>query len=534
MYWWYLRHGFPEFGLLFDPVDDAGLLAAHAPFPRLPQLGFTPVSWLMHHLADRARLDPHLRLKSAEGQEALLNWFFAKGLSEANLEALLTPEQAELLSRIALPDSKVTRLHVAVWCDAAVCARFPSPDDTGFLAWCRGEGSVDFPMLAHPLIAIAKIPARPRLDARPFGVNLFGHVHARSGVAEDVRMAAKALEAASVPFTLHNVEAGATMADEELGATIQNHRTYAFNLFCMTAPSTAAAASKIGRQPMARHWNIGFWPWELPELPDIWRPIYTLVDEVWASSRYTYEALCRSATRPIRHMPMAVTVDESDGLDRSAFDLPRDHFLFGFAFDGLSTFSRKSPMYCIDAFSRAFPEGNEPAGLVIKAIRVETDDRWALIEKAAASDARIRLIARSLSKGALLDLWRSLDCFVSLHRAEGFGRNIAEAMMLGKPVVVTAHSGNMDFTRHDNAALVPARLSLIQPGDYPFGAGQLWASPDIDEAAARMRRIFKDAPWRDALGTQAAASLVSNYAPDVVGEIWRDALWKRYNQVSDA
>lgn len=125
-----------------------------------------------------------------------------------------------------------------------------------------------------------------------------------------------------------------------------------------------------------------------------------------------------------------------------------------------------------------------------------------------------------MSRGQLLDLYRCIDVYVSLHRSEGFGRNIAEAMLLGKPVIVTAHSGNMDFTLHDNTALVPARLRMVREGEYPFGAGQLWADPDVDIAAELMRRMVEDRTWREGLAERAQQYIARAHSPQTVGEAW--------------
>jgi glycosyltransferase involved in cell wall biosynthesis len=530
MFWWYLRHGFRELGLRFDPADDAAVLAANASYPRGRHLGFVPLSWLMRRLADMAPSSLGSKLDNDVGQNRFLAWFFTRGLSENNLEAMLTAEQAEHLLAPMDGLSTTPRLLRLIWDhDPALHTRFASADGDDFHAWCAGDGAKMFPILDHPLIALVKPRPRPSLDSLPFGVNLFGHVRGRSGVAEDARMAIEALEAADIPYSIHNVEPGASMPDEERHLeSMQAQRPYAFNLFCMPAPTSAAAMLKIGKVALADHYNIGFWPWELPELPDIWRPAYDLVDEVWASSRYSYAAYCRSAPCVVRHMPMAVSVAASDGCDREDFNLPGDIYLFGFAYDGLSSSARKAPLACVEAFTAAFPAMDEPVGLIIKALRAEDDAQWRLIVQAAERDPRIHLITTSFTRGRLLDLWRCLDCFISLHRAEGFGRNIAEAMLLGKPVIVTAHSGNMDFTLPDIAALVPARLRPVQVGDYPFGAGQYWAEPDIAKAAEHMRRIANDAMECDGKGTAGRIHIARHYGADVVGAAWRAQLTRIY------
>jgi glycosyltransferase involved in cell wall biosynthesis len=149
-------------------------------------------------------------------------------------------------------------------------------------------------------------------------------------------------------------------------------------------------------------------------------------------------------------------------------------------------------------------------------------------------DPRIVLIGDSLPRGALLDLHRMTDCFVSLHRAEGFGRNIAECMSLGKPVIVTEYSGNMDFTVPNGAALVPASPRDLGVGEYPFGEGQSWADPDVDAAADMMRRMVADSSWRATLAANGRQRVQDMYAAKVVGAVYAEALreiWDLKNKV---
>lgn len=534
LFWWYMLHGFAEMGLQFDQDGDKGLLSANIPYPYLQQTSFLPVTWLMRKLTDRSPAPTAAVPGNEQDQGAFLAWYFAKGLSEANLEAMLNDEQAEHLLSFDDVHKAVPRLLTCIWSsEPSLAIRFASPDDPAFRAWCAGEGARIFPILSHPKIAFAPPPRRASPAARPFGVNLFGHAHGRSGLSEDVRMAARALDAVGIPYAICNITPGPAMPDEEPGALpTQAQPRFAFNMFCMTAPSTAATVMQRGRAMFADQYNIGFWPWELPEMPVAWHDSYELVDEVWASSRFTYDAYCRSSPKPVRHLPMAVSVEESSSAGRIAFGLPEAPFLFGFAFDGLSSLARKAPLNCIAAFKKAFPRGDEPVGLVIKALRAD-DPQWNQIVRQHAEDRRIHIIAASLPRAELLDLWRTLDCFVSLHRSEGFGRNIAETMLLGKPVIATAHSGNMDFNSHDTAALVSAALRTVRQGEYPFGAGQYWADPDVDHAARQMQRMVEDAPWREGLALRGQAIIAAHYSPQRVGGEWQTVLRKIYASMSD-
>ncbi len=539
---WYLRHAYGELGLRYDGGDDRFAALAARPMERMAQRAFAPITWLMRLFHDRCPQRTGPGLGNAPAQETLLNWFYAQGLMEANLAGFLTKGEAEMLRAPVTPGAAPRLLH-CIWAVAPdLATRFSGAEDPAFRAWCEGAegddvGARRFPILCHPRIALAPVPRRRPLTERPFGVNLFGHANARSGVSEDVRMAVKVLEAAGIPFIVRNISPGATMPEED-GEAGEDPTSaalpYAINLFCMPAATTPEAAIKVGRHIIADYYNIGFWPWELPEVPRFWHHAYDFVDEVWASTQFTYAAFCRSSPVPVRHMPFAVVAEESAGRTRADFDLPEGPFLFGFAFDGLSGFARKAPLLALRAFQQAFPRdgaeslGEDRVGLVIKGMRAKDDPAWRQLRDEIAGDPRIHLVTDSLARADLLDLWRGLDAFVSLHRSEGFGRILAEMMLLERPVVTTAHSGNMDFTRHDTAALVPCTLRAVAPGEYPFGTGQLWAEADVPAAARQMRRLFEDRSWRETLSQAGRATILSHYAPQVVAARWTARLGTIY------
>ncbi|MES2159347.1 MAG: glycosyltransferase family 4 protein [Pseudomonadota bacterium] len=530
---WYVINGFVELGLNLESEDNVLVASLGQNLAHTRQLSFLPVSWLMRLFIDRFPSKDRLSLKSAQDQDQLLCWFFAHALEAANLAPFLTGDQAMAL--LATDDEtdalKGGRLLRCIWASTPhLRVLFASPQDPAFRDWCLSDhGLRAFPILTHPLIALARPPARSPRRQRPFGVNLFGHAYARSGISEDMRMACRTLETAQIPFVIRNIAPGSDMREEDAVNSVQDMTLpYAINMFCMPAASTIAAVLKMGRAQVADHYSIGFWPWELPEFPVFWRHAYECIDEIWASTRYTCAAFSRSSPHIVRHVPFAVDTSESDGLGRREFALPHDRFLFGFAFDGLSSFARKAPLATVQAFRQAFAPDDHSVGLVIKGLRVEGDPAWSEIIHAIGDDTRINLITSSLARGSVLDLWRSLDCFISLHRSEGFGRNIAEAMLLEKPVIVTAHSGNMDFTDHATAALVPCALRLVKDGEYPFGTGQVWAEPDIHAAAVQMRHVVNDHSLRQQRVRNGREKIIELYDLKVVGRIWHKRLQDIY------
>lgn len=344
---------------------------------------------------------------------------------------------------------------------------------------------------------------------RPFGVNIIGYVFGQLGIGEDARMAARAFLGAGVPVAMINFPPGKEIAqnDQTMAQYVQQDGPFAINIFCMTALETARFVAERGYRQLQGRYNIGYWPWELAQWPKPWRQLTDFVDEIWVSTRHTHSAVSaifdhNKKSMPLHVMPMAVDVsrpkDERTMLQvRAQWNLPASAQLFCFSFDLNSSIHRKNPQAVVRAFQEAFSSsqwGVEEVGLVIK---VHPPRRrhaaWSRLRAQADQDPRLHIIESTLDRSELLALYQACDCFVSLHRAEGFGRGIAEALQLGLHVIATNYSGNVDFCEADELSplvrLVPARMIKIRRGQYPFGDGQLWASADISVAAKLMHDL---------------------------------------------
>lgn len=331
---------------------------------------------------------------------------------------------------------------------------------------------------------------------KPFGVNLIGYAYGELGIGEDVRMAAKSLDAAGVPFTVFNFSPGEGVRQEDSSIKdwVSDTFPYSINIVCLTAMEHLRLFSEYGSSIFHGRYTIGYWPWELHFWPSKWKHCFNLVDEVWASSSYIHTALAAASPKLSLLMPMAVSVPpvkEPKSTIRERFDIDKDAISFIFSFDGNSSLNRKNPLGVIAAFKEAFPNGTENVLLIIKSMRIESAGPAGLIvNQAAQHDRRIKIIDEMLTKNDVLSLYSACDCFVSLHRSEGFGRGIAEALLLGLDVIATGYGGNIDFCLPLEAATVNYRLIPTTASCYVESDNNFWGDPDIMDAAEHMKRIY--------------------------------------------
>jgi len=345
----------------------------------------------------------------------------------------------------------------------------------------------------------------PRPDSVPppvrEGVAVAGELSRASGLGEGARLMLGALERLGVPhwpidlgprLPGHSADLPAESADPPPGAALVLHvNPPLLPLVLLRLPPGLLRGRRI----------IGYWSWELPSLPPDWRGGALFVHEVWVPSTFTAGAVEELLPRRVRVVPhpVALAPPRPSALERTAFGLPTDAVVVLVAFNLASSFERKNPLAAVAAFRAAFGERPDRV-LVLKVGNPEHfPDDFARLTEAVAGAPNIRLETRVLPPADQHALTACCDVVLSLHRSEGFGLVLAEAMLLGKPVIATGWSGNMDFMDAESAVLVGSRL--VPSGD-PRGvyAGGQWAEPDVAEAAAQLRRLADDPAARTALG----------------------------------
>lgn len=428
-------------------------------------------------------------------------------------------------------------------CDLRLCNNIENGQGLERLvSWWHSCGRSEYPFFASVAVEIISMSGSPygrtlvtRIEnTEPFrkGVNIIGFPEGILGLGEDARAAAKALEFASVPTVLINAPMpGPEKLDLSCSYLIRSKPEYDVSIFCLPPPEMLRLAMEGGRYLLLKGaYKIGAWPWELPAWPQAFGGVYNLVDEIWAQSKFVQSVLSRQTDIPVYRMPMAVSVQIPVAPLRSSFGLPEGAFLFYMMFDGHSWLSRKNPLAGILAFRKAFAHTDIKVGLVIKAMNVsDQNEVWKNVLDIAASDERIYIISQKFTRSEALEFMATCDAYISLHRSEGFGRVIAEAMLLGKPVVVTKFSGNLDFCDEDTACLVDGNLIPLRPGDYIFHEGQYWCDPDIDLAAKALVRLVEDSPFRKRIAKAGQGRIASDYSIEAVAKAYSQRLNQIYH-----
>ena len=384
--------------------------------------------------------------------------------------------------------------------------------------------------------ASASGPAGASVD-----LEVAGHLNAAVGLGSAARGTVTALRASGLPVTAidlpldetHPVPLPALPAGTtpEGLAPAAARDAFAVTLIHTNPDALRRALSAPRRDPrldprrLLDRFTIGYWAWEASSgIPEPWRACLPLVDEIWVPSTFTAAAVAPHVAVPVIAMPHAVAAPPvPPAFDRQAFGIPDGTVCFLFLFDATSNITRKNPAGLIRAYRTAFPDPASGTLLIVKAKKLSDGERHAL-EAVAGGRPDIRIVNEPWTAERVAALMTACDAYVSLHRAEGFGLTVAEAMACGKPVIATAYSGTMDITTPDTAYLVPCRLTRLEADDGYYRRGTVWADPDLEEAARLMRRVVSDPEEARAMGARAAARIRTHFSPEAIGARMRDRL----------
>jgi glycosyltransferase involved in cell wall biosynthesis len=371
---------------------------------------------------------------------------------------------------------------------------------------------VAHPVLGHakPVWRLARLGARraramvrkergPRnpdleleIDTSPVpGFNIVGHLRAELGVAEVARQIVTGAQQAGIASSAITYRRSDSRQEHPVTWRDSRRAPYDVNVVCVNADQLPSFRDDVGSAFFRDRYTVGVWFWEVSTFPKVFHKAFELVDELWVASEFVRDAIAPETDKPVHVIPLPVgAVHQVDLPSRDELGLP-DRFIYLFTFDYLSVFERKNPIAVVSAFKQAFAPDEGPV-LLIKSINGDRD--IASLEKLllAVEDRRDILVWDEYrSAQEMRGLVASSACYVSLHRSEGYGLTMAEAMSLGKPVIATAYSGNLTFMHDSNSYLVPFRLIPVGPRNSPYPSDAQWADPDVEVAARLMRRVYE-------------------------------------------
>jgi FkbM family methyltransferase len=477
--------------------------------------------WMYAALADGTPLTPSLRRLYGEGERE----------GAFNLSPFTEAGTAEFIAWCQGPAERgsahgVTRAALALY-DARpdLQAAFPDldgEDGSRFFWWIshhRQQG-VDLGLppawLPAPVLGSDEEPVPE--EGMPWGVNVAGYLRSVLGVGEHARAIIKGLDARGVPLMpVHGAYVPHSRQGEAFAFLKPAAAPFPVNLICVNADELPGFFADAGPLFWEGRYTIGFWAWEVTTFPERSLGAFDLVDEVWVGSEFVAAALRLVSEVPIVKVRIPVTMPPLVPYSREELGLP-DGFLFFFMFDFHSAIERKNPIGLINAFRKAFAVGSG-ASLVIKSINGESQpDEYDRLRFAAREHPDVHLIDRYVSAQEKDAMLAACDCYVSLHRSEGFGLTPAEAMYLGKPVIATGYSGNLDYMTPRNSYLVDYALKPVGPGNFPYPANGEWADPDVEHAAQLMRDVVENPSEAARRGRQAALDIRAEFSPAAAGE----------------
>jgi glycosyltransferase involved in cell wall biosynthesis len=345
------------------------------------------------------------------------------------------------------------------------------------------------------------------------GINVVGWVDAPTGVGQAARGTLAALRTAGLPHATWSLD-----DERELHArTSAEGAPFDVTVMHVNADMMEVITERLPRWVTAGRHRVGYWFWELAHFPLAFAPAFALLDEVWAPTRFCLEAYRPIAPVPVRWVPPSVPIPTAAPSDRAALGVAADAFLLLFAFDARSVPERKNPAALLRALRLAVQASPRPLHLLLKVNHAEENAALLADLGARAAGLPVTLLTRAMTRANVDGLLAACDAYSSLHRSEGLGLPLIEAMMLGKPVLATGYGGCTDFLDEKTGWVVRHSLVALERAHGPYPPGAVWAEPDVEHAAEQLLRLVHDAEARRQRAALAQRRVVDLYAPEAAG-----------------
>ena len=347
------------------------------------------------------------------------------------------------------------------------------------------------------------------------GINCIGYLKARSGLGSGSRLLARAVKLTKYDSAMIDTKCSPNTSydEKEFDNEITKEFKYNINVFHIEPHTNfEVAVSDLGEENLKGRYNIGYWVHETENIPKKWYLSFKYVNEIWTPSEYATNAFKKASPVPVYTIPYGVETKKNEKLTRKDFGLPEDKFIFLCMYDPTSSIARKNPQAVINAFKQAFEGNDKDVFLVIKMNKAGEDDVAALREDLKQIN-NYKIFTESFAHEDVYSLISLCDVFISLHRSEGFGLVMAEAMSLGTVCIATNYSANIDFMNKENSLLVDYKLVKTKlKRHYAYAYDDLWADADVNQAAEYMKMIYQDKELYERLKTNAEKTIKEDFS----------------------
>jgi len=536
IYWWCMAEA-PGLGFedCLVPERFAELLQAIHPVRRLNAFGlctFTEQFYLGH---DRFHF---LDMGQGEQRRLLVLCLMIIGIGRPDVLRYLPPHQLEASLRES--DGQPSDLERFAADLMSLRPDLPQLTPARYAGILRRQG---FDLTSRSFLTVTPDGDRFHAAAMPVpaggstvDVQMIGPFQKASGLGQAARLSAKIME--HTGYSVNSVDFGmdnpAPEGFSRVG-TLSEYQRARVNLIQLNAESIPLA---FAYQPdvFSGAYNIAYVYWELDSPAMCHYLGMEMIDEIWVAAEYGVTIYQPKMKQPVVNVGMCyeeapeVRRDRARAFVNRRFRLKGDEFVFLVAFDSFSFVQRKNPVAVLEAFRKAFADRDDVRLIVKTQNRNAVSDPpqvrlWRQVDALIAQDRRIRLMNETLSYEDLLLLKKGADCYISLHKSEGWGFGMIEAMNLKVPVVVTGYSANMDFCTPETAWLVDYQITPLVPQDYIFvRKGQCWAEPDVEHAARQLRAVYDNPDERAARAEAAWRNVRQNFSSEAIARRFKTRL----------
>jgi len=355
-------------------------------------------------------------------------------------------------------------------------------------------------------------------------MHVFGWTDSPSGIAQACRGTLAAMEQAAIDHVVTNLDDLPALPSYRWAQRVLSEQSLALQLHHVNADMMDFVFRRIPYDVDQSVYRIGYWFWELSQFPADLHWTYNFVDEVWTPSQFCYDALAEYAPVDVQMVPPCVPAPVPQPGARTDLNIPLDSFLILSSFDARSVAQRKNPVGLVDAFAQVASQTDRKVHLLFNVVNPEVAPDLVDFLREQTYQLPITLLTGGVSRLQYTAMLTACDAYASLHRSEGLGLPLIEAMYLEKPVIATDYGGCTDYLNDTTGWPVDYRITRIDTALGPYPAGAKWAEPNITDAIDRLNRVVARPDEVKAKLGPARKTVTATYSIPASGERLRAQL----------